>query len=53
MEETGRRQRRREVSAEGGQGPEGAVAPRWKGMEWNVYTVKTNNVSSVDSVDYT
>jgi len=27
MEETSRRQRRVEVSSEGGQGPEGAVAP--------------------------
>ena len=27
-----RRQRRREVSSEGRQGPKGAVAPRWNGM---------------------
>jgi len=33
MEETGRRQRRIEVSADRGQGPEGAVEPRWNGME--------------------
>ena len=33
MEERSRRQRRIEVYCEGGQGPEGAVAPRWKGME--------------------
>jgi hypothetical protein len=32
MEETGRRQRRIVVSAEGGESPEGAVAPRWNGM---------------------
>jgi len=32
LEETSRRQRRREVSSEGCQGPEGAVAPS---MEWN------------------
>jgi len=52
MEETSRKQRRIEASAEGGQGPEGAVAPRWNGMEWNVHTVETNNVSSIDSGDY-
>ena len=31
MEETSRRRRRMEASSEGGQGPEGAIAPQ---MEW-------------------
>ena len=36
MEEMSRRHRRLEASSEGGQGPEGAVAP-W--IEWkNIYT---------------
>jgi hypothetical protein len=47
-QKTEKKKKKKKASAEGSQGPEGTVAPRWNGIEC---TYCENNISSIDSVD--